>query len=372
MKNISILHIRNKYKKVVIALAALLLLFFASFYDEFYQKTIVQVTSVDENYVSEKEGVNGQLEKCYEQKMTGVIQNSSLQGTKVDFTNEYSESETDSIEYGRGDKIFVNLKELADGTYQVTLLYPKRDSYLFLFAGIFVLLLMFLFHTRGFMTLLSTGINVAFFFFCLPFYQTQAFIDWIWMVEVVFFVVVTLLFVSGIHKKTMGAILASLVTVLIVSGLFYVAVYRDSSISYEMMENYVPNLQLNQIFMISTIIGALGAIMDIAITINSSVSELVATTPEVTVRSLVDSIIAIGHDTMGTMVNVLFFSYLSGTFPLVVLKFSNNYSIQSIMSIDYYFDMIRFLVGSIGIVLAIPISGLISVLLFRKGLVKMK
>lgn len=359
-----------QHKKIVIALIAFLILFLASFHDAFYQKTIFQVTSVTNTYSSEKEGVNGQKEKCYLQDLTGIIKNGVYKGTTFSLSNEFSHSETLSIEYFKGDKIFVDVKNDSDGNIKIAPLYPKRDSFLFLFIGIFILLLFFLFEKQGFLTLLSAGINVLFFFFCLQFYESEAFFDWIWMVEILFFITITLLFVSGFQKKTFGAIISSLLTVVVVTFLFYVTIYTDNNIPYEMMPSYVPNLPLHKVFLISTIIGLLGAVMDISVTINSSVSEIITTTPEITLSALIKSIFAIGHDTMGTMVNVLFFSYLSGSFPLIVLKFSNNYTLDTLLTVDYIFDIIRFLIGSIGIVLAIPISGLISVLLFRKGLVK--
>lgn len=94
---------------------------------------------------------------------------------------------------------------------------------------------------------------------------------------------------------------------------------------------------------------------------NTAVSELVATTAQLSFRSVISSLLEIGHDIMGTMVSVLFFSYLSGSFPLIVLKVSNDYNFSTIVSVDYIFDIIRFLVGSIGIVLSIPVSGLIAI-----------
>ena len=112
--------------------------------------------------------------------------------------------------------------------------------------------------------------------------------------------------------------------------------------------------------------------MDVAITMNSAVSELVAATEQISIKAVISSMQIIGHDIMGTMVNVLFFSYLSGSFPIIALKVSNNYTFSTIVSVDYIFDIIRFLVGSIGIVLSIPVSGLIAILIFRKGLVYKK
>ena len=367
------LHIKNfifKYRKMIFIFAAFLVLFAASFSSSFYHQTLIRVTSVNNTFTKVKEGFNGQKENCYNQNITARIRNGSHRGKTVNFSHDFSYSETLSDEYHPGDQIFVKLKENSDGSLGVSLLYDKRDSYLFLFIGIFILLLLFLFQKKGFLTLLSAGVNGLFFFLCLSFYKTDAFFDWIWILEVLFFVTVTLLFVSGIHRKTLGAILSSLLTVFLVTILYYFTVYADEDIPYEMLPNMVPNLPLYKVFLISTVLGLLGAVMDIAITMNASIHEIICASDRVTLSAAIKSVFEIGHDTMGTMVSVMFFSYLSGSFPLIVLKFTNNYTIDTLFSIDYVFDMIRFLISSIGIVLAIPISGFVAIILFRKGLVR--
>ncbi len=363
------INFQKKYIKYVLIVLAFAMLFLASFHDAFYKQTIVKIKQVENTSLGDKENSFGQTEQTYDQSITAVITNGSSKGKTVTFSNRFSTSETLSDEYKKGDKLFVKLKDDSDSP-AISILYEKRDSYIYLFAGIFILMLVLIFQKQGVMTLLSCGVNIVFFFFCLQFYESEDFFNWLWMLEIAFFLVVTLLFVSGFHKKTLGAILSCFVTVALVSALYMFTISQDADISYEMMPCMLPNLPLAKVFMISTVIGMLGAVMDIAVTINASVSELMVTSQHCTRKSIVDSIVEIGHDTMGTMVNVLFFSYLSGSFPLIVLKFSNGYGLDTIVSVDYIFDIIRFLTGSIGIVLAIPISGLIAVILFRKGLVK--
>lgn len=363
------IHLQKKHVKYVLIVLAFAMLFLASFHDAFYKQTIVKIKKVDNTYIGDKENSLGQTEETYDQAISAVITNGSAKGKTVTFSNRFSTSETLSDEYKKGDKLFVKLKDTSDSP-AISVLYEKRDSYIYLFAGIFILMLIFIFQRQGIMTLLSCGVNIVFFFFCLRFYESEHFFNWIWLLEIAFFIVVTLLFVSGFHRKTLGAILSCFVTVALVSALYMFTISQDADISYEMMPCMLPNLPLAKVFMISTVIGMLGAVMDIAVTINASVSELMATSQHCTRQSIVNSIVEIGHDTMGIMVNVLFFSYLSGSFPLIVLKFSNGYGLDTIISVDYIFDIIRFLTGSIGIVLAIPVSGLIAVFLFRKGLVK--
>ena len=110
--------------------------------------------------------------------------------------------------------------------------------------------------------------------------------------------------------------------------------------------------------------------MDVSITINSAVNEIVNSTKSITVKQLVKSIREIGHDIMGTMINVLMFSYIGGSLAIVILKIINGYSLFRMIQFDISFEIVRFLIGSIGIVAAVPISALVAVLFFRKGMKK--
>ena len=72
---------------------------------------------------------------------------------------------------------------------------------------------------------------------------------------------------------------------------------------------------------------------------------------------------------MGTMINVLFFTYISSAIPIVVVKILNGYTLYHLIHFHLVFEIIRFLMGAIGIVLAIPVAGACSVLLLHKGTV---
>lgn len=362
--------LKKYYKVITFAIITVIMMIIFSFSDHLYTQTIVKVCNVENTYIKDKKGFGGIKESCYEQRLTGVIRNGSHKGETVEFVNDYSYSESSSDKYSKGDKIFVNLKDSDDGTLGVTVLYAKRDSYIFLVTLFFAMLLIFLFGKRGLMTLLSVVINTGFFFFCLQFSGDRAYVDWLWILETIFFTVITLICISGIHRKTLGAILSTMLTAGIVILLYFCTVFEDKNIYYDMLPYITPKLPLRRLFLISTVTGMLGAVMDVAITINTSVSELVVTNKELTLHKLIGSVREIGNDTMGTMVNVLFFSYLSGSFPVIILKCSNDYSINSIVQNDCIYEIIRFLIGSIGIVVAIPVSGLIAILLFRKGLAR--
>ena len=73
-----------------------------------------------------------------------------------------------------------------------------------------------------------------------------------------------------------------------------------------------------------------------------------------------------GHDIMGTMINIMLFTYISGSIPLIILKMKSDVRLHTIILLHMPMEVYRFLIGSIGILLTIPISLFVSVALFKK------
>lgn len=96
--------------------------------------------------------------------------------------------------------------------------------------------------------------------------------------------------------------------------------------------------------------------MDIAITIISSLYELYGKNKDISLKALKASGMEIGKDIMGAMTNVLFFAYVSGSIPMILLYLKNGSALGYTLSMNLSLELTRALVGSIGIVLTIPIS----------------
>jgi uncharacterized membrane protein len=297
------------------------------------------------------------------------VRNGEYKGKEIILENIFAYSGIKTEEYRVGDRIFVNLQS-DDGILSGTITGVKRDTYIALLLGVFMMGLLLVAPRKGFLTVVSVIINLAVFITCINIYGKNEDFSQLWVYMVIAFCSVTLLLVSGLRRKTLGAIISSFITVFVIWGLYSLLSRFTEKPPYEMMEYITGPEYLGDIFMASVIVGSLGAIMDVAITINSTVNELISTAESITIKELVASIREIGLDIMGTMINVLFFSYMSGALPQVILEFKNGYSLYSLVNFSIYFEVIRFLLGSIGIVLAIPISGFIAVLIFRRGVWK--
>lgn len=96
--------------------------------------------------------------------------------------------------------------------------------------------------------------------------------------------------------------------------------------------------------------------MDVAITMSSSIFELYEKNNDISVKALKTSGLDIGKDIMGTMTNILFFAYISGSIPVLILYLKNATPLSYALSINLSLELARALAGGIGIVLAIPIG----------------
>ena len=154
------------------------------------------------------------------------------------------------------------------------------------------------------------------------------------------------------------------------TGLIYLfALKLFGEPEYFMMEytEYLTNAgSFGLLFFAEVLVGGLGAVMDVAISIATTADELIYHNPAITLESLYDGVKHVAGDIMGTMINVLFLSYFCGTIPLILVKLMNHYGFTEIFKFHIPFEVIRFLTGSIGILLSIPVSCGMSIFILKK------
>lgn len=115
------------------------------------------------------------------------------------------------------------------------------------------------------------------------------------------------------------------------------------------------------------IIGALGAVMDVAVSIASSLQEIHEENPQTTFGRLFRHGTKIGNDVISTMVNTLILAYTGSSLTLVLLLKVQNMQPLKFMSFDMIASEItRALAGSIGIVVTVPLTALLASWLYTK------
>ena len=113
-------------------------------------------------------------------------------------------------------------------------------------------------------------------------------------------------------------------------------------------------------------IGAMGAVMDVAMDIASSLYEVKRHAPQIRDRELFKSGMNIGRDVMGTMANTLVLAYIGSSLCSILLKISYAYSFNQLMNTEsIVVELLNALVGSMAILLTIPLTAFVCCVMYK-------
>ncbi len=189
-----------------------------------------------------------------------------------------------------------------------------------------------------------------------------------------YLIFINLILINGFSKKTWcaiignvgGVIAAALITKFMTSQLMLTGFVDSES---GLLLNVRPDapLDLIAIAWASVVIGSLGAIMDIAMTIASALQEVSDNVVERNFKLLFKSGMNIGRDAVGTMTNTLILAYIGSSLATVLLLISSNKNLTLLFNLEMIaMEVLQGVVGSIGILLAIPLTSVISAYLYSK------
>ena len=120
-------------------------------------------------------------------------------------------------------------------------------------------------------------------------------------------------------------------------------------------------LHIQGLLVAGIIISALGAVMDVAMSISSSLEEIHAANPGLQQKELFRSGMNIGRDMVGTMTNTLILAFLGSEFTLIIYLYSRSLTFYHLFSTAFVaLETISGVSASIGMVLAIPLTALVS------------
>ena len=194
------------------------------------------------------------------------------------------------------------------------------------------------------------------------------------VLTVVFSSLVTIYFTVGTSKKFFVALLGVIGGVLVAGVLSYIFTYRmrlNGFLDSDLLASayLLKNIKMKELIPAGVIIGSLGAVMDVAVSIASSINELHETDPNMSKKSMFKSAINIGHDIIGTMINTLILAYIaSAIFTLLLIYIqANEYPLIRILNFqDIAVEIMRSICGSIGILVAVPITAYIGTMIYKK------
>ncbi len=274
-----------------------------------------------------------------------------------------------------GDKVLVS-KDMEDpAAYEWMFVEYLRTDTLIVIGALFALLLLVYGGLKGFNTLLSLAFTcAAVFFVFIPSILAGYNIYVSSIIICLFVIVMSLLIINGPDTKTLtaiigcfgGVLLSGLITV--ISDVFLkLSGYTDEDSTYLAVLETAHPIDLKAIIFGAIIIGAMGAIMDVAMSVASSLYELSEGGKDPTFTSLLRSGFAIGRDMMGTMSNTLILAYIGSSLSVVLLLIVYSPSVLHLLNREMIVvEILQSLVGSLGILFTIPFTSLLCATVYSR------
>lgn len=268
----------------------------------------------------------------------------------------------ENSQYSVGTAVLVSPSETEQNTYQITDI--VRTPSLILLFGIFLVLVIVVSGTHGMRALAGLLLSfVIIFAFVLPQIVAGGQPITVVLIASLFMLFVSYYLTHGFSQKTtvalIGTFLSLVITAFLASAfgeLTHLSGYGSEEASFLQNQFSVP-LDIYSILIGGMIISTLGVLDDITIAQASIVAELKAANIKLDMGELFLRAMRVGHDHIAALLNTLILVYAGSAMPLLLLFVSNAHPAATLLNYEPVAEeIVRTLVGSIGLVLAVPIT----------------
>ena len=180
---------------------------------------------------------------------------------------------------------------------------------------------------------------------------------------------VTLFYQNGTNEKTKSAFTAVLITMAVLFFFIYMVVWRSEAGGLNEIQAaeddvlyYNMNLDINMRNVATAVIilSTLGAVLDMALTVTTSVYEISIHKPEMKLTELVESGMQIGREVIGTTVNTLLFAYLGESLLLFSYLKMQDYTLETLLNSKILFqNCVSMIFGAIACVVVMPVAAVL-------------
>ena len=289
------------------------------------------------------------------------IDSGEATGTETTITHRTLNNPAFDIHPAEGENIIVRAE---NGRYAIVD-YDRLPAMLFLLIGFAALLILFggMTGVKALLALIFAVLLIAKGLISLILFAPSHILLWTLLIGTVI-TLATQLVVNGRNVKSAGAIIGTIGGILIASILAILAIHFTylTGVSEEqagmLKALYLKDVDFRELLFSGIVLGALGAVMDVAVSIASAQYEMKLLAPKTKFQALVTSGLNVGRDVMGTMANTLVLAYIGGALPLILLISAQpDISLLHVMNLNMIAtEIVRSLIGSIGLLCAIPIT----------------
>ncbi|MBP9836546.1 MAG: YibE/F family protein [Candidatus Pacebacteria bacterium] len=316
--------------------------------------------------------------KEYERDITGTGASTTVQELRIqlkdgDKAGEVVALENDLVVLEKGDEIFVNRIVMIDGTEYFSFKDVERRAPLVFIILIFFALIIWLSGFQGLRAIFSLGLSIAAVIFLLvPALLAGYSPAWSSLAIAGVILSATLFLTHGFKPRVVITFFGTFTAVFITCFMAWIWTewmrFTGFSNDASVYLNFATSGQLDLAGLLlgSIIIGLLGVLDDVCITQASVVQQLRNANPNFGFKDLYSRAIQVGRDHVGSLVNTLALAYVGAALPMILLFAHSESSILILINQEVIAsEILRIVVGSIGLVLAVPLTTLMAAWYFK-------
>ncbi len=282
---------------------------------------------------------------------------------------EFIEIENDLQEFSVGDKFYFNHNIFFSGESSYAVVNIARQGQLLFLLGVFVFAVIAFGRWQGVRSLIALAASfMAIIFILIPGILNG------WNPLLASFLVAgailfsAIFFTHGFNRESLVAYSGTMIAVVLagVFAIFAVHITKLSGFAAEesiyLNFNTGGTINFTALLLGAFIIGFLGVLDDIAITQSAVVTELFSSNPNISRREVYTRAMRVGREHVGALVNTLILAYTGASLPLILYFNLSPASISSTVNLEIFAtEIVRIIVGSIGLILTVPIVTLLAV-----------
>ncbi len=351
-------------KKTLLILVSILILVPTLIYGEdiIYETEKAEVLEVAEP----EETMEGYFQ--YNQKMKLKILTGRKKGQVVMVENALDENSIYNINVKPGEKVSLTIENI-NGEEEIYISdYYRLDS-VGLLILVFMGLVILVGGRQGVRSLVSLGLTIAgIFYILLPGILKGGSPIGLSILVSIGVTIITIIIITGLTKKSLSAIIGTSLGV-IIAGLVAFVTGKTTKLTGLSAEDVIMLMEipqgiefnLQELLFSGIILGALGAVMDVGMSIASAIDEIYENKKDLAMLDLFRSGMNVGKDIMGTMINTLILAYTGGSISILLLFLAYDSSLMEVMNLDMIAtEIVRSISGSIGLILTIPITSFVA------------
>ncbi|WTO41376.1 YibE/F family protein [Streptomyces achromogenes] len=269
----------------------------------------------------------------------------------------------------QGEKVVVAYEPSAPRDLQYAVTDVNRKFPMTLLAGIFAVAVVLVGRLRGVMALIALAVSfLVLTLFILPAILQGSNPLLVAVIGSSAIMLIALYLCHGLSARTSVAVLGTLISLALIGvlgSLFigWAALTGNTDDNTGLIHGLYPSIDMSGLLLAGVIIGSLGVLDDVTVTQTSAVWELHEANPSMGWRGLYRAGIRIGRDHIASVVNTLVLAYAGAALPLLLLFSIAQSSVGTVANSELVAEeIVRTLVGSIGLVASVPVTTALAAL----------